>query len=456
MKPTIIDRQINLRGGVYNENNVHNFIVNSVDYKRLTAVIAELREDLADPSLPQSRRSKKETALSDRINELEELKRTVTDLAEAFNRAEVDNERVKRARELFEASRFKEADAVLKTEDIDRDVEALRQQEAMHEKKLGETREGLANRAREYVLKARLKLTGVENPLRFGEAEALFGKALETSRAPDVVFEYAKYLQKQNRFRLSEPLYVEALVIYRKLAEGNPAAYLPDVASTLNNLAILHMDTNRHKEAEAEYGEALGIRRKLAEENPAAYLPDVATTLNNLAILHMDTNRHKETEAEYGEALGIRRKLAEENPAAYLPYVAKTLNNLAILHVVTDRHKEAEAEYGEALVIYRQLAEDNPAAYLPDVATTLNNLAVLHMNTNRHKEAEAEFAEALGIRRKLAEENPAAYLPYVAITLNNLAVLHRDTNRHKEAETEYAEALEIRRKLAESGNGLSL
>ncbi|MEB3120641.1 MAG: hypothetical protein VKL41_05395 [Snowella sp.] len=42
--------------------------------------------------------------------------------------------------------------------------------------------------------------------------------------------------------------------------------------------------------AEQEYQEALQIRRELAAENPVSFLPDVATTLNNLAVLHSDKN----------------------------------------------------------------------------------------------------------------------------------------------------------------------
>ena len=243
--------------------------------------------------------------------------------------------------------------------------------------------------------------------------------------------------------------YQEALVYYRKLADNYPDAYLPDVANTLNNLAILHSATNRHADAEQEYQEALTIRRQLADKNPDAYLPDVAITLNNLAALHSDTNRHAVAEQEYQEALTIRRQLVKKYPYAYLPDVAATLNNLAALHYSTNRYAYAEGEYQNSLAIRRQLADKNPDAYLPDVAMTLNNLAALHSDTNRHDDAEQEYQEALTAYRKLADKNPDAYLPDVATTLNNLAVLHSDTNRHADAEQEYQEALAIRRQLAD-------
>jgi tetratricopeptide (TPR) repeat protein len=94
------------------------------------------------------------------------------------------------------------------------------------------------------------------------------------------------------------------------------------------------------KEAEAAYQEALSVRRELAQPNPEANLPAVATTLNNLAVLYSDTQRMKEAEAAYQEALSVRREFAHANPEANLPDVAGTLNNLANLYRDTQRMKE--------------------------------------------------------------------------------------------------------------------
>ena len=255
------------------------------------------------------------------------------------------------------------------------------------------------------------------------------------------------FLYEINHFKEAEKEYQMALKIYRDLAAKNPDAYLPRVADTLNNLALLHADTNQLELAEEEYQEALKIYRDLAAKKPDAYLPYVALTLNNLANLHVNTDQLEPAEEEYQKALEIRRDLAAKNPDAYLPYVAGTLNNLAVLHKNTNRLELAEEEYQEALKIYRDLAATNPDAYLPYVALTLNNLAILHSDTNQLELAEEEYQEALEIRRGLAAKNPDAYLPDVAQTLNNLALLHANTNQLEPAEEEYQEALKIYREL---------
>jgi len=63
----------------------------------------------------------------------------------------------------------------------------------------------------------------------------------------------------------------EALEIYRELAAANCATYIPDVAMTLNNLALLHKAINKHKQAEAEYNEALDMITPYYEANPRVY-----------------------------------------------------------------------------------------------------------------------------------------------------------------------------------------
>ncbi len=219
----------------------------------------------------------------------------------------------------------------------------------------------------------------------------------------------------------AEKEYTEALDIHRRLAEKNPEAYESYLANNLNNLAGLHSDTQRLDLAEKEYTEALDIRRRLAEKKTESesflnilwnfleektyesYNGDVANTLNNLAVLHYDTQRLDLAEKEYTEALDIFRYLAKKNPKVYDGDVASTLNNLAVLHYDTQRLDLAEKEHTEALDIYRCLAERNPDAYESDVADTLNYLAILHSSTQRSKLAIKEFKEALSIYRRVAE-----------------------------------------------------
>jgi tetratricopeptide (TPR) repeat protein len=101
----------------------------------------------------------------------------------------------------------------------------------------------------------------------------------------------------------------EAVTIRRRLAEAQPAAYLPDLAGSLNNLGILLSGLGRREEALAPTEEAAALYRRLAEAQPAAYLPDLAGSLNNLGILLSGLGRREEALAATDEAVEIRRRL---------------------------------------------------------------------------------------------------------------------------------------------------
>ena len=76
----------------------------------------------------------------------------------------------------------------------------------------------------------------------------------------------------------------EALKICRELAQKERETYLPYMAITLNNFAILYTGNDRVNEARKKYAEALKIYRELAQKNPGTYLRFVPTTLNNWAF----------------------------------------------------------------------------------------------------------------------------------------------------------------------------
>jgi tetratricopeptide (TPR) repeat protein len=129
--------------------------------------------------------------------------------------------------------------------------------------------------------------------------------------------------RKQNRTQEAKQAYEEALQIFREFAQKNPEAYLPDVATTLNDLGVLDRDQKRMEEARKELDETLQIRRELVQKNPEAYLPDVAETLNNMGVLDRKQNRAQEAKQAYEKALEIYEVIAKQDPQRFSADVAR-------------------------------------------------------------------------------------------------------------------------------------
>ena len=138
----------------------------------------------------------------------------------------------------------------------------------------------------------------------------------------------------------------------------------PEVAISLNNLAMLLQETNRLPEAEPHLRRALAIDER-------AYGPDhprVAADLNNLALLLKRTKPVGEAEPLYRRSLAIH----ERSYGPDHPRLAGDLNNLAKLLQDTDRLAEAEPPMRRGVEILWQFTMDNGREH-PRLRVAMNN-----------------------------------------------------------------------------------
>ena len=221
------------------------------------------------------------------------------------------------------------------------------------------------------------------------------------------------------------------------------------MATYIHNLAALYRDIQQHEECEKLYLEAVGIQRKLAESNPQAYLPNLATHLNNLALYYFKydnygTNRLEESEKMFLEAVEIRRKLGENNPQAYLPDFAKSLDDLAFFYYAIDRFEDSEKIYKEAFGTWFKVVENNSQVYLPDFATSCTGLALLYSTVQRLEESEGMYMVAVEIYRLLVQDkSKEEYHNMLYTTLGDLSYTCLQQGKFEKAEQVAREGIEV-------------
>ena len=142
------------------------------------------------------------------------------------------------------------------------------------------------------------------------------------------------------------------------------------MATSLNNLANLYDSQGRYEEAEPLYQQALEVYRKLLGNEH----PDVATSLDNLAGLYSLQGRYEEAEPLYRQALDMRKRLGDEHLD-----VATSLNNLASLYDLQGCYEEAEPLYQQALETFEQWLGVNH----PNTTTVRENLEYLREKRHR-------------------------------------------------------------------------
>ncbi|MBI5306836.1 MAG: tetratricopeptide repeat protein, partial [Planctomycetes bacterium] len=342
----------------------------SLDYQQLLKEVEGLEQDLKDIPLEETvSRLNKSKIVEEKRRQLLDFKQEALRLAGTFSKIEINTERLKQVQQCFVLGKFREADAILKAEELSHDQERILSTIESKRRELDELHQQLIGNANEFLIKAQTVTTDPHNPNSFKDASRLYEQSIRSNMHFYTLFEYACFLQHHNQYHEAERYYQDAMKRYGGALDA------PTRATMLNNMAALQSDKNEYENALKLHKEALEIYRELARSNPHAYLPSIAGTINHVAHVQYQKHDFDDAVKSHQEALEIYRNLVKSNPHTYLSYVATTLNDFGLLRHKKDEFEDALKFYNEALEIYRNLAGSNPRAYLPDVAMTLNNVA---------------------------------------------------------------------------------
>jgi tetratricopeptide (TPR) repeat protein len=249
----------------------------------------------------------------------------------------------------------------------------------------------------------------------------------EFAEAGELLNQTGDYLYERARYEQTEHLYKRALAIRKKVL----GLQHPDVATSLNNLAMLYSKQGKYDKVEPLLGQALEIDKQFSGKEH----PTVATSLNNLALLYSDQGQYGKAEPLLKQTLEMnKRLLGEEHPT-----VATSLNNLAMLYSDQGKYDKAEPLLEQTLEMNKRLLGEEHLT----VATSFNNLAGLYFSQGRYEQAEPLFKRALKMRKRLLREEH----PDLASSLNNLAALYYSQKQYKKAEPLYVQALEMNKRI---------
>jgi len=297
----VVTGEINAKGDVIVGGTKTTNIYLFPEYQPLLKEIKELEQDLKDipPDKTVSRLNKSEK-LEEKRRQLQDFKQEVLRLAGTFSKIEINTERLKQAQQYFTQGKFREADAILKAEELSHDQEHLLNAKEGKNRELEELNKQLLGNANEFLIKAQITATNFNNPNRFQDACHFYEQSIRSYMHFDNLFEYAYFLQQHNQHNEAERYYQKAMKRFGSELDA------PTRAMTLNNLGLLQSDKNEFDDALKSYKEALEIYRKLAQANPQTYLPNVAVTLINLSIFYQKCQPDKDVSVQYAtEALKI-------------------------------------------------------------------------------------------------------------------------------------------------------
>ena len=88
----------------------------------------------------------------------------------------------------------------------------------------------------------------------------------------------------------------------------------PDIAYSIDNLALLYQEGERYDKAEPLFLQSLALRRKHLEEDH----PDITYSLDNLALLYQDQERYQEAAELLTQLLKTLEKTLDSDDDPYI------------------------------------------------------------------------------------------------------------------------------------------
>lgn len=248
----------------------------SHDYQVLEAQINKARQLML--GYPNDKRFReKHQAL---LKQAEDFKRDVLKLAEDFNKIPINNERLRLAKQHFEAGEYQAARAILDAETMSHDQDALLAKQQRLDTQQTEVVKQLTDNATEFLLKARLTAIDYSLPDRIAQTSQFFEQALKSAQTPENMFAYAYFLQENNQFKDAEHCYQATLASYCQLATDNPAVYLPYLVNILQNLVMAYLnDWHEPQQALIYLQEAKTLLEPFAKQVPELFAEQHAETL---------------------------------------------------------------------------------------------------------------------------------------------------------------------------------
>ncbi|AKB58701.1 hypothetical protein MSBR2_2185 [Methanosarcina barkeri 227] len=223
------------------------------------------------------------------------------------------------------------------------------------------------------------------------------------------------------------PLFQMALAIREKILDPQN----PDIASTLNDLAELYRMMGRYDKAFPLYQKIFDIyEQMLSPQNP-----EVAMALNDLALLYSEMGNYDKALSLYQRTLEIVEKVM----GSQHQYVATVLDNLALLYSQMGCYDKALPLYQRALDINEKVLGPQH----PDIATILNNLAGLYHYMGEYEKSLQLYQRTL----EIIEKSQGSQHPYFATTLNNIGGLYASMENYERSLQHYQRALDIREKV---------
>lgn len=363
--------------------------------------------------------------------------------------------RMRTAAELFEKGEIGKAEAVLKEDDMEADATNAKLKFDTAAQPTAELTRNIERCAGEYMLKARIVVSGIADESRYRQAVKLMSTAIDlvSGRLPEetlaeYLFDYAVLLTDTGQQTKALETWERLSGIYERLYRKAPQKYAYGYAGVLNNMAVLYSDKGDFDHCLSKYLKAIDIYDWLDREEPGIYDDDIARLKNNLGTLYSDRDEYNKALSEFNEAARIRFELlAKDNDPDSRSALADIYCNMATALQFSDHSQEALRYIAQAHAILDELDKEFPRIYEYKLYSILNREGSIYTRLDQLDKAEESLQKSLQLAANLASRMPLAHSADLATAKMEMSGLNYVLGKNEEARKGFRQALDIFRRL---------
>ncbi|MBE7728640.1 hypothetical protein F1542_02465 [Komagataeibacter sp. FXV3] len=205
----------------------------------------------------------------------------------------------------------------------------------------------------------------------------------------------------------------EAIDLYSRLAGQEPANLSAPLAECLRALPRLRQAATGRDESLADTLDAVALYRTLAETCPEQFLPDLASFLVRLCMCQWQGGGPAWADAleSAQEAVTLYAGLYASDPDHHRAGYADSLYRVFLCHNGLEQLDQALVALKEALSLYRILAASYPQEFRPQLAQCLLDLAQYLITYKDYDVALHTVHEATSLLTDLAQTDRATFQP---------------------------------------------
>lgn len=274
--------------------------------------------------------------------------------------------------------------------------------------------------------------------------------------------------QRKGNFEQAMEMYQKSLDMARGAGDET------DLATSLNDIGMIYLDTGEYQKALNYLKESLAIRERLFAD---IYHEDLAVSLYNVGLAYFMTDSFQEAMRYYQKALDVQESLYGHNnylvanitySMGYIQYRLNDVNKaldmyneaLVLFKLLFGEKHESVAtclsaiggvyshlkDYDKALEFYKRALYIKTRVFgpqHPDVATVMNNIGTAYFYKGDSESSLSYFESVLEIRKNIYGDKH----PSIAVTMNNIASIYQEQGDYQKAVDYYNYALDINKEV---------